>query len=72
VTFNLQQQLEYLSTASHLLLVLFQANPQRGKFMPSQLYTNIQLMIKNIYFCVAKEKIANPNGKIHIILMGTD
>ena len=29
----LQQQLEYLSAASHLLLVLFWANPQRGEFI---------------------------------------
>src|SRR5260370_3664421 len=72
VMFCLWQQLEYLSAVSHLLLVLFQANPQRDKFMPTQLYTDTQLMIKNVFFCVAKEKIANPNGKIHIILLGTD
>ena len=72
VTFCLQQQLEYLSAASHLLLVLFQENPQRGEFMPTQLYTDIQLMIKNVFFCAAKEKIANPNGRIYIILLGTD
>ena len=40
--------------------------------MPSQLYTDIQLMIKNVFFCVAKGKIANPNGKLYIVLLGTD
>jgi len=40
--------------------------------MPTQLYTDIQLMIKNVFFCAAKEKIANPNGRIYIILLGTD
>src|SRR5260370_31237923 len=72
VMFCLWQQLEYLSAMSHLLLVLFRANPEKGEFMPTQLYTDTQLMIKNIFFCVAKEKIINPNGKIHIILLGTD
>ena len=28
-------------------------------------------MIK-VFFCIAKEKIANPNGKLYIILLGTD
>ena len=72
VTFSLWQQLEHLYAASHLLLVLFQENPQRGEFMPSQLYTDIQIMIKNILFCIAKEKITNPKGNMYIILMGTD
>ena len=29
-------------------------------------------MIKNVFFCATKEKIANPNGRIYIILLGTD
>jgi len=40
--------------------------------MPTQLYTDIQLMIKNVFFCATKEKITNPNGRIYIILLGTD
>jgi len=30
------------------------------------------IMIKNIYFCVAKVKADNPNGKFHIIMLGTN
>ena len=30
------------------------------------------IMIKNIYFCVAKAKVDNPDGNFWIILLGTD
>ena len=30
------------------------------------------LMIKNVYFCVAKAKVDNPIGKFFLILLGTD
>ena len=29
-------------------------------------------MIKNVYFCVAKTKVDNPDGEFWIILQGTD
>lgn len=40
--------------------------------MPNQSYIDIMLMIKNVYFCIAKVKIDNPSGKFYIILLGTD
>ena len=40
--------------------------------MPTQLYIDVQMMIKNIYFCVAKTKVDNPTGKFWIIMIGTD
>lgn len=40
--------------------------------MPPQLYVDIMIMIKNIFFCVAKTKADNPDGKFWIILLGTD
>ncbi|KAJ7330313.1 hypothetical protein DFH08DRAFT_624666, partial [Mycena albidolilacea] len=35
-------------------------------------YTDIMLMIKNTYFCVAKAKIDDPTEKFWLILLGTD
>jgi hypothetical protein len=65
VELSLVEQLEHLSAASHLSLVLFyQAN---GKpFLPTELYINLQLMIKNAYFCIAKSKIDDPEGSFWI------
>ena len=40
--------------------------------MPSQSYTDIILMVKNAYFCVAKAKVDNPSGKFYLILLRTD
>jgi hypothetical protein len=40
--------------------------------MPTQLYVDIMMMIKNVYFCVAKTKADDPAGSFWIILLGTD
>ncbi len=58
--------------ASYLLLILFHANPQQGYFMPTQLYADLQLMIKNVFFCAAKEKVWDPNNNMYIILHRMD
>ena len=72
VTLSLRQQLEHLSAVSHLLLILFRANPRKGHFMPTQLYSDIQVMIKNVYFCVAKAKVDPNITHFYAILLGTD
>jgi hypothetical protein len=72
VDLNLDEQLIYLSTAAHLALYLYNDNLARTKFMPTQSYVDIMLMVKNVYFCVAKAKVDNPGGTFHIILLGTD
>ncbi|KAJ7191493.1 hypothetical protein GGX14DRAFT_381107, partial [Mycena pura] len=70
VDYSLSEQLEHLSAAAHLALALFR---KEGKhFMASLLYTDIMIIIKNAYFCVAKAKIDDPLGKFFIILLGTD
>ena len=43
-----------------------------SKLMPTQLYIDIMIMIKNIFFCVTKVKADNPNAKFHIIMLGMD
>ncbi|KAF8179394.1 hypothetical protein K438DRAFT_1436130, partial [Mycena galopus ATCC 62051] len=40
--------------------------------MPTQLYIDLMLMIKNVFFCVAKTQADCPEGKFWLILLGTD
>lgn len=70
VTMSLGQQLVQLSAAVHILLTLYAAN--RGAFMPSQLYYDTQTYIKCAYFCVAKAKLDDPQGRLYIIQLGTN
>jgi hypothetical protein len=72
IDLNLDEQLVHLSMAAHLALYLYRDNSARTKFMPAQPYIDIMLMIRNVYFCIAKVKINNPSGKFYIILLGTD
>lgn len=67
---SLHQQLSQLSAAAHLTLALYSSN--QGDFIPVQLYFNTMTMIKNVYFCVAKVQVDNPDGSFWIILLGTD
>ncbi|KAK0438802.1 hypothetical protein EV421DRAFT_1891895 [Armillaria borealis] len=70
VNLSLSEQLKYLSMAAHLCLVLFR-DGQTG-FFPSLLFMDIGIMIKNMFFCVAKAKVDDLSGKFWIILLGTD
>ncbi|KAF9037331.1 hypothetical protein BDZ89DRAFT_946145, partial [Hymenopellis radicata] len=70
VDLSLSEQLKHLSAAAWFTLVLFRKSGKH--FIPTLLYTDIMLMIKNVYFCVAKAKIDNPSGMFWIILLGTD
>ncbi|KAF6752442.1 hypothetical protein DFP72DRAFT_1047213 [Ephemerocybe angulata] len=70
VELNLSEQLEHLSAAAHLLFVLYKVG---GKsFIPTLLYIDIIIMIKNVFFCVAKAKADNPDSAFFIIHLGTD
>ncbi|KAJ6543369.1 hypothetical protein DFH09DRAFT_1249372 [Mycena vulgaris] len=70
VDYSLSEQLEHLSAAAHLALVLFREDGKH--FMASLLYTEIMIIIKNVFFCVAKAKVDDPLGKFWLILLGTD
>lgn len=72
LSMSLSEQLESLSAASHLALYLFAKDNARSYFINSQLYIDIQIMIKNVYFCVAKQKVLDNNGVFYIIQLGTD
>jgi hypothetical protein len=70
VELSLSEQLEYLSAAAHLILLLYRTNKQL--FFPNLLYADIMIMIKNVYFSVAKAKVDNPEGQFFLVLLGTD
>ncbi len=70
VDLSLSEQLKYLSAAAHLNLVLFRAS--KKDFFPTLLFSDIMIMIKNAFFCVAKVKVDDPDGVFYLILLGTD
>jgi len=70
VDLSLSEQLEHLSAAAHLNLTLYALASK--EFFPTNLFIDIMLMIKNVFFCVAKEKINNSDGEFWILLLGTD
>ncbi|TFK58754.1 hypothetical protein BDN72DRAFT_781639, partial [Pluteus cervinus] len=72
IDLDLSEQLVHLSTALHLALFLFCDNGAGTRFMPSQSYLDIMIMVKNAYFCVAKAKVDNPGSKFFLIQLGTD
>ncbi|KZP23239.1 hypothetical protein FIBSPDRAFT_737825, partial [Athelia psychrophila] len=72
VDLSLAEQLEHLSCAAHLALSVFSVSDSQHKMAPTPLYIDIMLMIKNVYFSIAKAKVDTPNIRFFIILLGTD
>ena len=70
VDLSLSEQIEHLSAAAHLAIILYRLGGK--EFIPTNLYIDLMIMIKNVLFCVAKAKIDNPDGEFWIILLGTD
>ena len=68
----LEEQLIHLSAAAHLAFHLYRHNSAGTRFMPVQSYLDIMLMIKNVFFCVAKAKVDNPTSSFYLISLGTD
>ncbi|KAH8992268.1 hypothetical protein EDB86DRAFT_2806293 [Lactarius hatsudake] len=69
---SLGDQLIHLSAAAHLAFLLYRHNSASTRFMPRQSYLDIVLMIKNVYFCVAKMKVDNPSANFYLVLLRTD
>lgn len=67
---SLDEQLIRLAAASRIALALYHSD--RGRFMPVQLYFDLQCMIRTVYFCIAKAQVDDPDGRFFIILLGTD
>ncbi|KAH9009695.1 hypothetical protein EDB85DRAFT_2077656 [Lactarius pseudohatsudake] len=72
VDLDLDQQLIHLSAAAHMAFFLYRDCSARTQFMPTQSYVDIMIMIKNVFYCVAKAKVDNPHGNFYPILLGTD
>lgn len=69
-TLSLHEQLTRLSTAAHLVLALYAT--YRGEFIPIQLFFDVMSMIKNVFMCIAKTQVDDPDGQFWLILLGTD
>ncbi|KAH9011001.1 hypothetical protein EDB84DRAFT_1681136 [Lactarius hengduanensis] len=72
VDLSIEDQLEHLSYAAHLALVLYVHEKACSNFVPTALYVDLIMMVKNVFFCVAKAKIDTPNDDFNIVLLGTD
>jgi hypothetical protein len=72
VNLCLSKQLEHLSTAVHLILALYIHGNAKTLFIPSALFVDIGIMVKNAFFCIAKAKIDHPLQLFFIVLLGTD
>jgi hypothetical protein len=70
VDLSLSEQIEHLSTAAHLAIILYSL--ASNDFIPTNLYIDLMIMIKNILFCVAKVKVNDPDREFWLILLGTD
>ncbi|KAF8258591.1 hypothetical protein EI94DRAFT_1774150 [Lactarius quietus] len=65
-------QLIHLSAAAHMAFFLYRDGCSHTQFMLMQSYVNIMIMIKNIFYCIAKAKVNNLHGDFYPILLGTD
>ncbi|KAH9165187.1 hypothetical protein EDB89DRAFT_1858599 [Lactarius sanguifluus] len=72
VDLSIGEQLEYLSYAAHLALALYVHKKACNDFIPTALYVDLIMMVKNVFFCAAKAKVDTPNDDFSIVLLGTD
>ena len=69
---SLSEQLEHLSVAVHLILALYVLDGARSHFIPTSLFVDVSIMVKNAFFCIAKAKVDHPNDPFFLVLLGTD
>src|SRR5258705_2505488 len=67
---SLTEQLESLSAYAHLSFVMFRLHGT--SFTSNQLYADCQIMIKNTYFCVAKQQLLDPARGFFLSQIGDD
>ncbi|KIJ38312.1 hypothetical protein M422DRAFT_176749, partial [Sphaerobolus stellatus SS14] len=70
LTMTLTHQLKSLSMTSHLCLA--QMFMHGTAFISGQLYHDVQAMIKNVFFCVAKQCLLNPLSGFYLCQVGDD
>ncbi|KAI0689951.1 hypothetical protein BC835DRAFT_1281911, partial [Cytidiella melzeri] len=67
---NLPEQVASLSKFVHMAFVLFQQHVVN--FMPSQLYGDMQMTVKNIIFCIAKQQELDRSQPFYLFWAGDD
>lgn len=70
VTWTLSDQLTSLSKYVHTAFAVY--SKHSTDFMTSALYADSQAAVKDVYFCVAKQKLLNSHSDFYIIHCGTD
>jgi len=70
VTMTLSDQLISLSKYTHAAFAIYLKHSTN--FMTSALYADSQAIVKDVYFCVAKQKLLNPQADFYIMHCGTD
>jgi hypothetical protein len=58
--------------AIHLTLALYAHDDAKSLFIPNALFVDIGIMVKNVFFCIAKAKTDHPMVPFFIMLLGTD
>jgi hypothetical protein len=56
----------------HLVLALYVHGDAKSLFIPNSLFVDIGIMVKNVFFCVAKAKVEHPMQPFFVVLLGTD
>ena len=69
IDLSIKEALEAISTAAHVLFVL-----QRTliKFIPNQLYHDLQATFEDAFYCANKWQIAHANEPFFLMLLGND
>ena len=70
INMNLSEQLASLSKYAHAAFAVYLKHSTN--FMTSALYADTQAIVKDVYFCVAKQKLLDPQANFYIIHCGTD
>lgn len=70
VTMSLSDQLISLSKYAHTAFAFY--SKHSTDFMTSPLYADSQAIVKDIFFCIAKQKLLDPHTSFYIIHCGTD
>ncbi|KZP34121.1 hypothetical protein FIBSPDRAFT_990558, partial [Athelia psychrophila] len=70
VNLNLQEQMTRLATYAHLSFAMFRLHGT--SFSSNQLYADCQAMIKNAFFCVAKQQLLDPERPFYLMQGGDD
>ncbi|KAG8741105.1 hypothetical protein FRC12_015765 [Ceratobasidium sp. 428] len=69
-TMSLAAQIASLAKCGHLLFALYRIDG--AKFLPGQLYYDIQTSIKSAVFCVAKTQLVDRSLPFYLLQTGTD